>query len=376
MTPIKRAYLSLGSNLGHRYALLQKAVFNLQKRAGHIAQASPIYETPAIGFVGANFLNACVLLETQLSPTALLQLVLQIERELGRERSDQTGYQSRTLDIDLIFYESEVIYTPALVVPHPRMHQRNFVLKPLADIAPQWYHPVLHKDTRNLLQQCKDRSRLEKTTLRLFNDPLAFFSQLRFIAIEGNIGAGKTTLAQRMARDFEATLLLEQYADNPFLTSFYANPSGHAFPLELSFLTDRYLQLQENQSLDHLTISDYHLSKSLIFAKTTLSTKEFAVYKKMFEVLYNSLQKPDLYVYLHQHTDRLLEHIKKRGRTYEQEISTAYLKKISTGYLSSIKTHFPQNSVIINMEDLDFVNHPSDYEKILARVEKYLLEHV
>ena len=117
------------------------------------------------------------------------------------------------------------------------MVERDFVLKPLADIAPQFYHPILKKDTRNLLQQSKDKNPLKKTHLRLFKNRQALsFSQLQFLAIEGNIGAGKSTLAKKIARDFNAKLVLERFADNPFLPKFYEDQNRYAFPLEMSFL--------------------------------------------------------------------------------------------------------------------------------------------
>lgn len=373
----KQAYLSLGGNLGHRYAMLQKAVFRLQERAGNIVAVSPVYETPAWGFEGGDFLNVCVALATELSPMALLRVVLQIETELGRKRSDQPGYQSRMLDIDLIFYENEVIHTPELVIPHPRMHQRNFVLKPLADIAPQLYHPLFHKDIRNILQQCKDRSHLKKIKPRLFTDRLAFFSQFHHIAIEGNIGAGKTTLAQRIAHDFKAKLVLERSADNPFLPKFYKDQPRYAFPLEMSFLADRYQQFMEEVSQPHrgkeFIISDYDISKSLVFAKITLLAEEFKLYKRIFDFMYKNAKKPDLYIYLCQDTAQLRENLKKRGRRYEQDIKVSYLKKVNTEYLEFVRERFQQNSVVIDLSGLDFVNRSADYEKILEQLEDHIL---
>lgn len=377
MYSTKRVYLSLGSNLGDRYAMLQKAVFHLQKSAGTIVAVSPIYENPALGFKGSDFLNACVALDTTLSPVALLKVILQIEKALGRKRSSQPGYQSRTLDIDLIFYENEVIHTPELVIPHIQMHCRNFVLKPLADIAPQVYHPLLNKDTRNLLQQCQDRSPLKKCKTRLFKNRTAFFSQFQYIAIEGNIGAGKTTLAQKMARDFDAIPVLERATESPLLPKFYSDPSQYAFPLELSFLVDRYRQFTEDMTSYHhskrLIIGDYDLSKSLIFAKITLPTEAFKLYSQVFDLMHKNAKKPGLYLYLHQNTERLLEQIKMRGRPYEQSIDAAYLEAVHKGYMGFIKTHFPENSRSIDLSGLDFVNRASDYEKVLEQLEEYTL---
>ncbi|THV59346.1 2-amino-4-hydroxy-6-hydroxymethyldihydropteridine diphosphokinase [Flagellimonas alvinocaridis] len=370
-------YLSLGSNLGNRYVTLQKALFSIQKNVGDIHAVSSVYENPAFGFKGNDFLNICISVETELAPLILLSSLLQIEKDFGRNRSESEGYSSRTLDIDIIYYGNEVLNTEALVVPHPNMQNRNFVLKPLADIAPQLYHPVFKKDTRNLLQQCKDRSKLTKTEHKLFKNRSALFSQLQFIAIEGNIGAGKTTLSKMIAEDFNAKLVLERFADNPFLPKFYEDQSRYAFPLEMSFLADRYQQFTDDTSqfdlFKNFMVSDYDIYKSLIFAKITLQADEYNLYRKVFTFMYKEVKKPDIYLYLYQNTERLLDNIKKRGRDYEQNIDPGYLDKINRGYLDFMKTLPHQNSMILDLSELDFVNNPTDYETILERLEDNIL---
>lgn len=370
-------YLSLGSNLGNRYVTLQKALFSIQKNVGDIHAVSSVYENPAFGFKGNDFLNICISVETELAPLILLSSLLQIEKDFGRNRSESEGYSSRTLDIDIIYYGNKVLNTEALVVPHPNMQNRNFVLKPLADIAPQLYHPVFKKDTRNLLQQCKDRSKLTKTEHKLFKNRSALFSQLQFIAIEGNIGAGKTTLSKMVAEDFNAKLVLERFADNPFLPKFYEDQSRYAFPLEMSFLADRYQQFTDDTSqfdlFKNFMVSDYDIYKSLIFAKITLQADEYNLYRKVFTFMYKEVKKPDIYLYLYQNTERLLDNIKKRGRDYEQNIDPGYLDKINRGYLDFMKTLPHQNSMILDLSELDFVNNPTDYETILERLEDNIL---
>jgi len=370
-------YLSLGSNLGNRYVTLQKALFSIQKNVGDIHAVSSVYENPAFGFKGNDFLNICISVETELAPLILLSSLLQIEKDFGRNRSESEGYSSRTLDIDIIYYGNEVLNTEALVVPHPNMQNRNFVLKPLANIAPQLYHPVFKKDTRNLLQQCKDRSKLTKTEHKLFKNRSALFSQLQFIAIEGNIGAGKTTLSKMIAEDFNAKLVLERFADNPFLPKFYEDQSRYAFPLEMSFLADRYQQFTDDTSqfdlFKNFMVSDYDIYKSLIFAKITLQADEYNLYRKVFTFMYKEVKKPDIYLYLYQNTERLLDNIKKRGRDYEQNIDPGYLDKINRGYLDFMKTLPHQNSMILDLSELDFVNNPTDYETILERLEDNIL---
>ncbi|WP_420402210.1 2-amino-4-hydroxy-6-hydroxymethyldihydropteridine diphosphokinase [Flagellimonas sp.] len=373
----QQAYLSLGSNLGERALNLQKAVLEIAKKVGDVTAVSAVYENEAVGFEGGDFLNACIGVQTELSPSQLLQQLLQLEKDFGRERKSQTGYQSRTLDIDILLYGTEIVEDATLNIPHPSMQDRNFVLKPLADIAPQLYHPVLNKDIRNLLQECKDRNQLEKTKHKLYKSRLDLFSQLQFIAIEGNIGAGKTTLCKMIAEEFNAKLVLERFADNPFLPKFYKDQARYAFPLEMSFLADRYQQFTDDTSQFDLfksfMVSDYDIFKSLIFAKITLQAEEFKLYRKVFNFMYREVKKPDIYLYLYQNTERLLSNIKKRGRDYEQSIPPDYLAKINQGYLDFIKGHPDQNSMILDMSDLDFVNDSSDYQRILQALENQIL---
>jgi len=372
----QKVYLSLGSNLGNRLANLQKAIFHIQQKAGKILDISAVYENPAFGFEGDDFLNIVLSLLTPLEPKELLDTLLQIEVDFGRIRSN-AGYSSRTLDIDIIYYGTEVINDDDLVIPHPQMQHRNFVLKPLGDIAPQFYHPVLYKDTRNLLQECRDKSKLSKTKHRLFKDRSGLFSQLQLIAIEGNIGAGKTTLSKMIANDFNAKLVLERFADNPFLPKFYEDQARYAFPLEMSFLADRYQQFMDDTSqfdlFKNFMVSDYDIFKSLIFAKVTLQKEEYNLYRKVFSFMYKEVKKPEIYLYLYQNTERLLANIKKRGRDYEQNIDPVYLEKINRGYLDFIKSHPNQNSIILDMGELDFVHNPNDYEFILEKLEDNIL---
>jgi len=372
-----KVYLSLGSNLGHRHSQLQQCIFSLNDDLGQVTSVSAVYKNPAVGFEGGDFLNACILLETMAPPHEVLHKVLELEKRMGRKRSQDGNYTSRTLDIDIIYFNNEVISNPNLSVPHPKMQDRNFVLKPLADIAPQVYHPTLQKDTRNLLQESKDGYPLEKTHLKLFKNRGELFSQLQFLAIEGNIGAGKSTLAKKIAQDFNAKLVLERFADNPFLPKFYEDQSRYAFPLEMSFLADRYQQFMDDTSQFDLfktfMVGDYDIFKSLIFAQITLQKEEFELYRKVFNFMYKEVRKPDIYVYLYQNTERLLENIKKRGRDYEQRIGPQYLKNIHQGYLDFMKSHPQQEHLIIDLQELDFLERPKDYQMVLSLLEEKIL---
>ncbi|PIB28263.1 2-amino-4-hydroxy-6-hydroxymethyldihydropteridine diphosphokinase [Maribacter sp. 4G9] len=377
MTKARTVYLSIGSNLGQKRNNLQKAVFLIGERIGEIIAISHIYNTPALGFDSDDFFNACVELKSALPPEEVLDKILAIEKHLGRERRGETGYQSRNIDLDIIYYDKEVMETERLTLPHPRMTERKFVLKPLADIAPQFYHPVVNKDTRNLLQETRDKSEITKLPIKPYKDRVALFSDVQFLAIEGNIGAGKTSLATKISEDFNAKLILERFAENPFLPNFYKDKARYAFPLEMSFLADRYQQYMDDTNqfdlFKNFMVSDYDIFKSLIFAKVTLQKDEFDLYRKIFNFMYKEVKKPKIYVYLYQTTERLLEQIKNRGRDYEQSIDSVYLEKINRGYLDFLKTYPQQNQLIIDVSDLDFVNSPKDYKTILGRITDFAL---
>jgi len=380
MATKETAYISIGSNLGNRKLNLQKAVFLMDKKLGAITALSPIYNTPAWGFEAEDFLNACIKLETDKTPEACLAVLMQIEKGMGRERTKASGYVSRTIDLDIVYYGSQVIHHETLTVPHPRMEDRRFVLKPLADIAPQFYHPILKKDSRNLLQQCRDKSKPDKITSRLYANRAALFASLQFMTIEGNIGAGKTSLATKISEDFNAKLILERFAENPFLPSFYRDQARYAFPLEMSFLADRYQQFSDDTNQFDLfksfMIGDYDIFKSLIFAKVTLQKQEYELYRKIFNFMYKEVRKPKIYVYLYQTTERLLEQIKKRGRDYEQGIEGQYLDNINRGYMDFLRTYPKEGQLIIDVSELDFVNQENDYEHILATIENFAISQM
>lgn len=194
-------------------------------------------------------------------------------------------------------------------------------------------------------------------------------TKYNYIVIEGNIGAGKTTLASMIAGEFNAKLILERFADNPFLPKFYADPERYSFPLELSFLADRYKQLKEELMVQDLfkqfTVTDYYFSKSLIFAAATLTGDEYKLYRQIFNIIYGMLPKPDLYVYLHLDTSRLIRNIKKRGRSYEEPITEEYLKKIQDNYFLFFRQNPDNRYVIIDINNIDFVESREHYSEII-----------
>jgi deoxyguanosine kinase len=193
-----------------------------------------------------------------------------------------------------------------------------------------------------------------------------------YVVIEGNIGAGKTTLAARIADQFNAHLILEHFADNPFLPKFYKEPDKYSFPLELSFLASRYKQLKEELVPQDLfkafTVADYYFMKSLVFAASTLTGDEYNLYRQIFYIIYGSLPKPDIYVYLHLNPDRLINNIEKRGRIYEKSITKEYLQKIQDSYFSFFRQNTENKYLVIDVNEIDFVENDSHYNKIIETI--------
>lgn len=376
MKPPKTFYLALGSNKGNRLEFLQTAVNSIYRECGEIVQISGVYETPAWGFEGDSFLNACVEVRSRFTAEEILAILLQIENDLGRTRND-SGYENRSIDLDILLQRDNIISSERLKIPHPEMQNRKFVLQPLADIAAKEMHPLLKLSVAQLLRQTEDSSpiHLISETLNLPGKKYNFIN-CNYLAIEGNIGAGKTSLSTMISQDFNAKLILERFKDNPFLPKFYEDKNRYAFPLEMSFLADRYQQLSDDLSQYDLfkdfIVSDYDVFKSLIFARITLQEDEFILYNKLFNMMYKELVKPDLYIYLYQNTERLLENIKERGREYEQNIQPEYLLEINKSYLAFIKTQNEMKVKVIDISNKDFVNKRQDYLDILGAIDEQL----
>jgi len=202
----------------------------------------------------------------------------------------------------------------------------------------------------------------------------------KFIAIEGNIGVGKTSLAKKIAKDYNSELILESFSNNPFLPKFYKDPEKHAFSLELFFMSERYHQLKKTWSGDLFfsnKISDYFFMKSKIFAKTTLKDDELFLFEKLFEIMLSSLPYPDLLVYIHSDIKRLQENIHLRGRKFELNIDDSYLEALQNNYFDYLKKQKKSSVLILDVTKVDFVNDNKVYKKIKNLIsEKYQLGEV
>ena len=199
--------------------------------------------------------------------------------------------------------------------------------------------------------------------------------KFNFLTIEGNIGSGKTSLSKKIASDFNAKLILEEFADNPFLPKFYNNPKSNAFPLELFFMAERFNQLSgEKISADlfsDFTISDYSFFKSKLFAQNNLGPDELNLFNRLYKIMFSTIKKPDLLIYLHADIARLQENIKNRGREYEQNINNKYLKQIEKKYFDYLKK---QNDFPVLMLDISKVNFMEDdriYNQIIYEIKEF-----
>jgi deoxyadenosine/deoxycytidine kinase len=194
-----------------------------------------------------------------------------------------------------------------------------------------------------------------------------------FITIEGNIGAGKTTLANLLAERLNARLILEEFADNPFLAKFYDNPAQYAFSVELFFMAERYKQQKDlvgqQDMFRTLTISDYLFTKCLLFAKVNLPDDEFRLYQRLFDIMHHQMIQPELLIYLHSPVSKLQENIKKRNRPYEQNIQNDYLYNIQQTYTHYIKQH-NMKTLFVDTSNADFIGNPKHLDTILNALDK------
>lgn len=320
------AVLCLGSNLGFRVLQLEEARNRICKLVGPITKTSAYYETAPWGGYSANHhINQCLIVETKMDAKGLMKTLLKIESEMGRVRTDKKN-TDRFIDIDLLFFNTIVMNTPDLVLPHPRLHLRKFVLKPLMDIAPDWKHPVSGKTVRSLFRACQDELSV-----------IPFQPQPVYACVEGNIGSGKSTLASALAAQWGASFVPERFEQNALLPLFYKNPEKYGFPLEYSFLIDRFQQLHSHfMASPALTVSDYSLYKCLLFAHINLSKQDYRFYKKHFNALIDQVPAPNVIFLIESPVQNLQKNISRRGRMYESGIKNSYLQKITSAYKTGL----------------------------------------
>ncbi len=369
----KKYHISIGSNIGNRQKNIQDSIDLIHSRISSLHAISSVYETESIGFEGDDFFNICASFNSFKSPHLIMSELLEIEKLLGRIRNKEKKYSSRIIDIDILLVEDTVINSEELVIPHLELCNRRFVLDPLIEIDPNLIHPVNKISLKEILNSFQLNQKIQKKDILLKNPAHSIrLNSYNYIAIEGNIGSGKTSLSKLISSDFNTKLMLERFIDNPFLAKFYQNPEEFAFKLEMSFLADRYQQTNEDLSqlnfFSQNIISDYDIHKSLIFSKINLNEDEFNLYRKLFYSLYKSIVKPDLIIFLNQTIENLKNNIRKRGRDYESTISEDYLIKINQSYSDFFKSRPDLNVKFIDVSEMDFVKNRLDYLSIINGV--------
>ncbi len=360
---MNEVFLSLGGNMGNRFKYLEETKWEISKHVGHMLKSSAVYETDAWGSNSTQkYLNQVIKISTPLNPKELLFKTDMIERKLGRKRNSKNNID-RTVDIDILFFNAEVIREKNLQIPHPRLHLRKFVLVPFNELDKTFIHPQLHQSIGTLLKNCTDTLKVIKYKTK--PKPL-------YICIEGNIGSGKSTLAKQLSMHLKANYLPEQFEQNYLLPLFYENKNRYSFPLEFSFLISRFeLIMQQLTHQKQTIVSDFSIYKCLWFAKCNLTKTEFLLFEKHFQAFVSQLPRPDLFIYLDTEINNLQNNIKKRGRPYEQSITTNYLQKISAQYNKGIKQLNLHHKVNITVKKYD----ASLQKAAIKTIENYLKEN-
>ena len=363
----KQIFISLGSNQGDRLVYLIKALCLLEAHKIKVIGLSRVYETPPWGFESTPFYNACAQLHTDVSPQELMQILLKVEKYLGRTRTKNTGYAARSIDLDLLCFEEVILNSDILTLPHPRLVLRNFVLQPLEEISKEWIHPALNKTVSELRQQSSDTAVCKPFPFSFWSPPI--FKTYPYIPIEGNIGIGKSTLAQQIKEQYSVELYSERFTNNPYLPLFYKDPQKYALEVETFFLNDRVEQMVQFWKEEKASVvSDYFIYKSLVFAAQNLTSLDFKSYEKQFSSLVTKLNAPSLLVYLQADISHLMRQIKKRGRPFEQEIKEDYLRKIDQGYENLMQTNFSFPVVKIEVDELNFEADATAFQCILRKI--------
>jgi len=354
------AYIGLGSNLGDRHANINSALKNL---ADHqditLCRVSDIQCTQPLGPPDQpDYLNAVAELETTLSPHALLAVLLQIEKKLGRVRREP--WSARTIDLDLLLFDQQVITGPDLTVPHPRMHLRSFVLQGLCQLNPDLIHPLLDEPVHELARRLAGRN-------------FALNPQLpQLVSIAGNIGVGKTTLAHRLSQMLGADLILEPYDKNPFLPHVYAGRHELALDSQLYFLTERFRQLDaETLQKGRLFISDYIFEKETIYADRLLDPQQRRLYQQVYQLVAAKLTPPSLVIYLHDSPQACLQRIRARNRPYEQKIQLSFLQQLDQDYQALFARWDRCPLIRLRTPQLDYTDERA-LQRIASQIKMYI----
>lgn len=356
------AYVALGSNLGSRQKNISKALDAIASvRNINLLRTSGLTESKPLADKKQNdYLDCVAQIKTNLPPDKLLKTLKKIEASLGRKKSEK--WSSRTIDLDILLYGKKVVRTKDLIIPHPQMHLRSFVLKGLCEIDSQIIHPVLKEDVALLYSRLKDKN--------FYIDE----NRPKLISVAGVIGAGKTTLAAGLKDVFGYDLIKEAYDTNPFLPKVYAGQKSFALDSQLYFLVSRCEQLQPENIKAEIAVSDYVMEKEMIYARLWLDSVQFDLYRKINEVMVKSVLTPAVVVYLKSQPNGCLKRIKQRSRPYEQDIDLNFLENLHSGYEKLFDSFSRCPVIIVDAENSDF--RQRDQVEALGEKIKYYIGNI
>jgi 2-amino-4-hydroxy-6-hydroxymethyldihydropteridine diphosphokinase len=361
MTELTTAYIGLGSNLGDRAGQINKALEALKAVDGiRLIAVSRLYETlPLAGSEQGNYINAVAKVETSLTAEDFFAKLGEIEDSLGRVKGQ--NWSSRTIDLDLLIFGRQIIDTARLTVPHKQMHLRSFVLSGLCELNAGLIHPVLNEPVNEL-------------TARLNGGD--FFlngGRVQLISIAGLIGAGKTTLAQALAKQLSCEVLLEPYDKNPFLPQVYAGKKELALDCQLFFLNERTRQLDPKRlETGRVVISDYIFDKELIYARRLLDVQQLASYEKSYASFSGKVTLPVLVIYLQLGPEQCLERIHKRNRPYEQRIDMEFLRDLHYDYRELFAEWKASPVIRLDIADFDYADS-KNIGHLIKQIKSYIV---
>ena len=365
-----KIYLGLGSNKGDRKEHISHAIDLIaHNNKCRIEKISSLYETTPYGLSDQpNFYNAVMEISSELKIDELYEFLKNIEAEIGRSKNE-IRWGPREIDVDILFYNNLIYNSDKLSVPHRDLLKRDFVIIPLLEIAVDIVHPVIDKKLSDL-----DFTEVEQHIIRKINFSTKYIiklSDLRYIAIEGVIGAGKSSLAQKLSEKLSANLIMEEFEENPFLEKFYGDRKRFAFQTQMFFLINRYKQqqrLNQQELFSSYIVSDYIFEKDKIFAYLNLSGEELKLYENIFPLLEREIPKPDLVIFLQSSIDRLMQNIKSRGRGFEKNLTRTYLVELSEAYNNFFFKYNTTPLLIVNTTDIDFVNRNEDFDELYEQI--------
>ena len=359
MTKPTKAYIGIGSNLGDRKRYIDSSVKMLAGAPElRFLRVSEVIETaPLTDDEQPSYLNAVAEVETELDAQGMLKTLREIEALLGRVREDRWG--PRTIDLDLLLFGGEILNDANLTVPHPQMHLRSFVLDGLRELNANLIHPVLGVTVGELAKRLNGRD--------FALDP----QRPQLVSIAGVIGVGKTTLAEKLSKELDCTLLREPYDTNPFMPKVYAGRTELALDSQLYFLNGRVEQLdRDTLATGRLLLSDYVFEKELIYAGRLLNTEQFALYEDIHKRLRSKPAAPVLVIYLWESAQICLDRIHNRNRPYEQNIRRDFLN-VLTGDYERLFAEWKTCPVIrLKTSELDY-EQSGTIEKIARQVRYY-----